>query len=123
MKEKKVKATFFVTMLFFMLIFSFFTLSKKHSSAAINATSWQEEIMRIDHQINDINSMKKEYEERSVSHANQQNQLCHGSGDTINAKRHLKLAKENTKIAQQLSKDIAELQHKKNKILKEHEYE
>ena len=122
MKEKKVKGAFIATMMFFIFIFAFFTFFSKNSNLEDkNVSSWQEEISKIDRQIDEIKEIMKGYEIRSLNHENQALKLNLIKEEGVASKRHFSLAKENKHIVKKLSKDIFELQTKKKKILKEHE--
>lgn len=121
MKRKHINKAFWMTMSFFILFFAFFSINKNfHLSAQTQVETWQQEIINIDKQIENLEKMKRGYEAKAIQHANQADRLQFIEGEQETAKRHWKIAEANRDVAKKIQSQIDDLKAKKKAILDEH---
>jgi cell division protein FtsL len=113
MKKVKVHKAFLIVMIFFIFIFSVFSISKTAYSYSNKIDS---EIVTIDKKITELEQMKKGYEARATKHANTAQRLQFVEGQLQIAKKHWKLSEEYKEIAKKIQSEIDNLQAQKVKI-------
>jgi hypothetical protein len=121
MKKMSVNKTFFITFVFFIAIFLIFNSSKGFAFKSVAyEKSYQNEINEIDNKIDKLENLKKGYEAEAIKHNNIAQRLQFQNGELQTAKKHWKIADENSRISLRIQKEIDALKIKKEKILKEH---
>lgn len=116
MKTVRVNRAFWIIMIFFMVIFGVFSVSK--TAYSYNSPKEHTEIDDINRKIAELEDMKKGYEARAIKHANTADRLQFIEGQLQLAKKHWKLSAESKKIAEKIQTQIDELEAQKQQILK-----
>jgi biopolymer transport protein ExbB/TolQ len=115
MRQKRLKTTFLTTMVFFLVIFSLFTLTKNIFFSSYDDSEYDKTFDHIEQQLSELKEMKDSYEIIAIKHENQAEKFQEIKKNA--SKKHYKLAKANRSISRKLQKDIEDLEKRKDKIL------
>ena len=124
---KLMKQTFYTTLILFLLVLSFFAIETHFKAkktlfhiayADLDGTSEvQKEIIRIDQELKELQSMKRGYEARALRHDDQAQRLQFEDRAVLETRRHNELADENRAKAARVQERILELQEEKQRLL------
>lgn len=109
---------FFITMSFFLVLSTFLAIGRQGPSIlAEEKGKLEAQIREIDAQIEELQAVKRGYEAKAIRHENLGISRQFEDNYNLEARRHFQLAEQNRQIADQIQKDIDQLEAKKQKLL------